>query len=283
VAATQEELEQAALAAEEDGRKARLALERVAASNARIARALHVARGGEATDPTPFDVNPLVQLAERATGLSREEQKALADDAWSDVLATPPSVNPRAAIRRRMVDACVPELYIRHVGDVEPRECDALRLVREHLERRPGGFLVLAGGKGVFKTGSACWMLGQVDGGVFVEACDLLDLAFHDRPMFLRLRRAKYVVLDELGGEDVGEGNDAAYFRRALNKLCKGWYANAATVIVTGNIRRSEFDAYGERIKSCMDERGQFFTVGGEDQRRSMRSHWLDAKEGKPG
>jgi hypothetical protein len=84
--------------------------------------------------------------------------------------------------------------------------------------------LVLAGGKGIFKTGSACWTLGQVDGGVFVEACDRLDIAFHDGAMFLRLRRAKFVVLDDLGAEEVGDGNDSGYFKRELNKLCKGWY-----------------------------------------------------------
>jgi hypothetical protein len=233
------------------------------------------------TDPTPFDPAPLYEMAERDTGLTREQLLAQKEAAWAEVLAPPPPPDPRAAIRRRMTDAGVPELYIQHVGDVEPHECDALAKVREHLERRAAGFLVLAGGKGIFKTGSACWMLGQVDGGVFVEACDLLDIAFHDRPMFLRLRRAKYVVLDELGAEGVGEGNDLSYFKRELNRLCKGWYANAATVIVTGNIRRADFDAYGERIKSCMSERGRFFTIGGEDQRPIMRQHWLDAHEGR--
>ena len=222
----------------------------------------------------------------RKTGLTREQ--ILEQAAAEEPAALPPPAN---AARRRMVAAGVPELHVRHLADGEPIECDALRLVREHMQRR-GGFLVLSGGKGVRKTGSACWMLGQVEDGVYVEALDLLDIAFHDRALFLRLRRAKYVVLDDIGAETTASGGaDAALFQRELWKLWKGWYDSAATVVVTCNLERVDFDGrkldgsvdpsrgYGERIRERMDERGRFYTVGGESVRRGMRQHWLDDKE----
>lgn len=258
--------------------KASADLQRMAAANARRVRALDAQQEQESLEEM---LARITSIAEHATGMPREELLApeVVEDAFASAAAALVSPAPSNAARRRMRAAGVPELYIKHVGDREPVDCEALQLVREHAMRRTG-FLVLGGGKGVQKTGSACWMLGQVEGGVFVDAVDLVDIAFHDRPMMLRLRRAKHVVLDDLGAEKTGgSGADVAQFAKALNTLWGGWYANEATVIVTGNITREQFLEYGDRIKDRMSERGRFFTVGGASVRPAMRKHWMETGE----
>ena len=270
----------ALVAVEDEVQAARAKLQAAAAANARRVRALDEEK--ERNDLSDM-MERMTSLAERATGLTREQLAAAAlalNAAPAEVRPYTAPVNPR---RRRMVTAGVPELHVKHIGDMEPEECDALRLVREHFQRPSGGFLVLGGGKGTRRTGSASWMLGQVDGGVFVDARDLIDIAVHDRPMFLRLRRAKYVVLDDLGAEDIGAGNDQAVFQQKLDGLWNGWYGAEAYVIATGNITRAQFDAYGERIKDRMDERGRFFSIGGTSVRAGMRKHWIETSDrGEP-
>jgi hypothetical protein len=270
---------------------ARAKLQAVAAANARRVRAQDEENERASLAETLGRINAMAEQAieqdMRETGRTREQIIAAAEEQQTQPRHS--VVRAFAAERRRMVTAGVPELHVQHVGDRDPDDCEALRFVREHAMRR-SGFLVLGGGKGVQKTGSACWMLGQVEGGVYVDATDLLDIAFHDRPMMLRLLRAKHVVLDDLGTEDTGgAGADSAMFRREFNKLWGRWYANAATVIVTCNLTRVQFDGkrpdgtfdasqgYGERIRERMEERGRFFLVGGASVRPSMREHWLDS------
>lgn len=264
----------------EEAARASADLQRMAAANAARVRA----QDAESELSRVADVVGGFQaLAEQAiakemleTGRTREQVIAAAEQQALEDEKPKTAARTFAAERRRMVAAGVPELYIQHVGDREPIDCEALQLVRAHAMRR-SGFLVLGGGKGVQKTGSACWMLGQVEDGVFVDAVDLVDIAFHDRPMMLRLRRAKHVVLDDLGAEQTGStGADAAQFSKALDTLWRGWYANDATVIVTGNFTKEQFVAYGDRIKDRMAERGRFFTVGGASVRSAMRQHWAD-------
>lgn len=216
-------------------------------------------------------------LAVRETGKTVEELEAEAEKDLAAPIVMP--VDPRAVARRRAEEALAPELHIENVLDGDPEECDALTFAREAMSHRPGGFFVMGGGKGTRKTGSAVWALGQRDGGVYVDANDLLDVAFNDRPLMLRLKRARLVVLDDLGGENLGEGRDREAMKRIVEQLYNRWYGNKATVIITGNITREQLHDYGSDIEERMRERGRFKTIGGESVRRAKRDHWIEDKE----
>lgn len=216
-------------------------------------------------------------LAARETGMTVAELEAMAKSEEPPQIAA--AVDPRVVARRRAEEALAPELHIENVIDSAPEECDAMTFVREAMAHRPGGFFVMGGGKGTRKTGAAVWALGQRDGGVYVDANDLLDIAFNDRPLMLRIKRARLIVLDDLGGENVGEGRDREAMKRIVEQLYNRWYGNKATVIVTGNIKREDLHEYGSDIEERMRERGRFKTIGGESVRGAKRQHWMDGKE----
>jgi hypothetical protein len=262
--------ERAKLAAQE-AERARDVLQRLAAQNARLARAVLTARP-MALPPERFDPEPWLDLAVRATGLSRENLQAAITAAGPPPEYTHPGVDVRARARRRGVVAGVPELHLRNLVDRDPMPGQAWVAVREFLADDRLGFLVLSGGKGTHKTGSACWMLTQVEGGNFVEAPDLLAVAIEDKARYLRLRVSRYVVLDDLGTE-IRDGK--GLFQGVLNTLWNGWYAGCAKVITTCNLTAEEFrrppekGGYGERIYDRLRERGRWICIGGESRRRA--------------
>jgi hypothetical protein len=210
--------------------------------------------------------------ATRATGLSRDELLAKAGELEP---SQPGYVQPswRTIARGRLRRAGVPELHIEHVIDQDPIDCEALSATRE-LARDPAlGFLVLSGGVGTRKTGSACWLLSREEGGLFVEADELLAIALEDKTRYLRLKRAKLVVLDDLGTE---VRDEKGYWMRTFNSLFNTWYASKAKVAVTCNVSPAAFKkpagegGYGARVADRIRERGRFYVIGGESCRPEM-------------
>jgi hypothetical protein len=190
--------------------------------------------------------------------------------------------------RRRMRLAGVGERHIRHLCDGRLVDCDALRAVREFLADRSRQILVLSGDIGTRKTGSACWMLGQRDGGLFVKARDLLDLKIDDTARFRALQKCRFVVLDDVKADD----HDAkGVWLTTFTGLFDEWYENCEKLIITGNFGQignpplhvdgktnweiepfEEFhQLYGERIKSRLREAGGLLVIGGEDARRERQ------------
>lgn len=248
----------------------RVAIERRAAQNARLARAILVGTGPQ---PERLDLSELFSAAEKATGLTREQLLAAAGELVDPEPRSERLPDAHTVARRRMETAapkvngesCI-ERHIRAVADRDPVRCDALEAVAAFLVA-PESVLVLSGGVGTQKTGSACWALSQAP-GQFVDAGDLLAIGIEDKARYLKLRQAKLVVVDDLGYEI----DDTGKWKRAFTSLLNGWYASCAKVIMTCNLRKDEFKtAYGERVVDRLRECGRWVTVGGESVRPSLR------------
>jgi DNA replication protein DnaC len=207
------------------------------------------------------------RAAMAATGMTKAELLAEAEK-----LPPPPVFHevPVNRVRRRMEAAGVPEIHIRHLADEPPRPCRALERV-QHLCSDPNeNILVLSGGTGTMKTGSACQLLGTVDRGVFVVADELLAIAFEDKARLLELKRARAVVLDDLGREII---DDKGYWMRTFTSLMDAWYGSCAKVIITTNVEREPFlQQYDERALDRIRESGarQFVTLGGDSVRSQL-------------
>lgn len=218
----------------------------------------------------------LKQRAANELGVTVEEAERLGEQLLSE---PDPQMSPA---RRMMLSAGGKriERHIRNVGDRAPDECEALTAVREFLADDKLWCLVLAGGKGTRKTGSACWALSRVEGGAFFEAPDLLEIAINDKPFMARIVKAPLVVIDDLGTERQDDkGVWLGTFQDMWNKL----YAAAAKVIVTGNLYPQDvYDKqdtkkllwpgftriYGERVADRFREGGRWRVIGGESVRR---------------
>lgn len=234
-------------------------LRKRAAENTRAVRA-----AADVADKTETNavLETIQRMAERATGLTRDELLASAD-AYTEPGPVVRVIDPRKEQRRLMTRANAPERHIQNVADSGPVECDALDAVREFMAS-DRYILALSGGIGTRKTGSACWALGQREGGVFVKAKHLSHIAIEDKAMYLRLSRSKLVVLDELGLE---RADEKGYWLSTFVDLFDDWYANCAKVIITGNITREQFKAYDERVYDRLREVGTWQKVAGESMR----------------
>lgn len=213
-------------------------------------------------------LDEVLRAAMAHTGMSREELLAEAER------LPPPELRPDRSnpIRRTMQRARVPEEHIRSCGDRPPKPCDALRVVEEFLADEQRRWLVLSGGKGVRKTGSAVVMLGRIDHGAFVRAVDLKRIAFDDKNRFAEIERARAVVLDDLGWEG-RERDEKGYWDTAFNGLADSWYGSRAKVIVTCNLTREQLRAdYDERvIDRLRQSRPCFAEINGESYRDGER------------
>jgi hypothetical protein len=214
------------------------------------------------SDPVEF----IMRQAQEATGLSREELMRLAEEEARkprEPLVPPMTAAERA--RRCMLSSGVPGLYVQCVADAEPIAYDALKAVQAFAADDSLGVLVVSGGVGTYKTGSACWLLGQHE-GEYVEAPDLLAIAIEDKPRYLRLRRARFAVLDDLGTEIQDAGG---WWLKTFNTLFNGWYSGLSKVVITCNLTPEQFKgAYGERIVDRIRERGRWVDIGGESGRK---------------
>jgi hypothetical protein len=177
----------------------------------------------------------------------------------------PPPDDPNGPIElRRMNQAGVPLMHRQHI--LHPNDCDALQQVRRMLGDAGRPILVLSGGLGTCKTGSACWMLGQHWGGVFVKAKQLLGIAFDQPTRYAEVVRSRYVVLDDAGAE---VQDDKGHWLATFTDAFDDWYGSGAKLIVTTNLERDQFARrYGERVIDRIRERGRFYTVPGKSVRR---------------
>jgi hypothetical protein len=223
----------------------------------------------------------MMRLAEKATGLTREQlREEFAKLPPPPPLRVDPLTDPRWLARHRMELALAPELHIRAVADRDPIACFAIDAVRGFLDNPDLTILVLAGGVGTMRSGSACWMLSILD-GAFVAAGDLLDIAIRKPERFEAIRSAKAAVFDDLGTENIDKNG---YFKGAFARCLDGWYASSAKLIITTNITKDQFKQYmGPRVWDRCNERGQWADVPGKSVRTKMGTQFRKAAKGETG
>lgn len=203
-------------------------------------------------------------IAAKATGMTVEEILAVGEvpmDVPAPALAKP--------ARESVFNRGVPELHLRHIYDHEPIECDSLERVREFLGSDMT-LLVLSGGVGTRKSGSACYGL-VMRAGRYVTADDLSGLAAaRDEDgvvSYRQIKKAGLLVIDDLGGEYV---DDKGWFVRALNAVIDARYSACLKTILTTNLTAEQFKAtYGERIADRIRETGRWRDIGGQSVRRA--------------
>lgn len=215
----------------------------------------------------------LKERAAKEAGITVEEAEKLGEAMLAE------EARQMSPGRRRLLRAGVGERHIKHIADVPPVDCEPLQAVKEFMANESQWCLVLAGGKGTRKTGSACWALTQGE-GMFFEAPDLLGIAIENKPKFERITKARLVVIDDLGTERQDDkGVWLGTFADLWNKL----YAADAKVIVTGNLfPKDVYDPkdptklqwpgfariYGERVADRFREGGWWRQIKGESIRR---------------
>jgi hypothetical protein len=210
------------------------------------------------------NVNAFREKLAKSKGYTLEQWLAMESEVHhpAEIVAISPS--PRMMARRRMKDAGVPERFIAAVADKEPIDCEPWRHVRDFLNSRDS-FRVLKGGKGIRKTGSACWALGQLDGGAFIEADDVIRVSIEDKPRWEKILAASLVVFDDLGTE---RRDDKAIFTSAFSKLLNTVYSQSRRLLITCNLSPQTFrQVYGEREYDRLKEAGQWSTIAGESVR----------------
>jgi hypothetical protein len=208
----------------------------------------------------------MMAMACKATGMNEYQIREAAAKMGDEILE-PPRVQES---RQTVCDRGVPEKHIKAIYDREPIECDALRAVRDFLAGDKTT-LVLAGGTGTRKSGSACWALTQRP-GVFVTEDEVLRLyasrAPEDIESWRRIRQAQVLVVD-----DIGEySDDKGWGVKVITGLWNHRYSSELKLIVTVNKTPAEFKAeFGERIVDRVRESGRFVELGGQSVRGGNR------------
>lgn len=202
----------------------------------------------------------IMAMAERATGLTTDQMRTMA------VEEAIPDRQPED--RSVMVARGIPEIHLRHVFDQEPVQCDALEHVKAFLGSQET-LLVLSGGVGTRKSGSASWGLTRRPGR-YVTADDLGRLAAardeEGQVEYRKVKKASLLVIDDLGGEYL---DDKGWFFKVLNGLIDHRYAACLRTVLTTNLTPEEFRrSYGERITDRLRQVGAFIEVGGKSVRR---------------
>jgi hypothetical protein len=211
------------------------------------------------------DINGFRLKLATERGMTLDEWLAAEDKVQHPRSIVPVVPSERTMARRRMVGAGVPDKFIGDVIDRLVADCQPMRDVRAFLGSGDG-FRILAGGKGTRKTGSACWALGQLDGGAFLHARDVTRLSINDRDKWERINQAPIVVLDDLGTE---AGDTKGAFVSALSELIDRAYSRSRRLIITCNLTPATFKAtYGEREYDRLREVGKWSTIAGESVRR---------------
>lgn len=208
----------------------------------------------------------VVAIACKATGLTEAQLRKRGEQIGADM----PDPEPRAT-RATVAARGVPEIHLRAVYDATPVECEALAAVRAFVEDPQKSTLVLAGGVGLRKTGSACWALTQKP-GVFLTADECLRLAASSRvpedvEAWRRARNAQVLVVDDLGGEF---SDDKGWSVKVFNGLLDHRYSSGLKTLITTNLERQRFVSdYGERVADRIRESGRWLTLGGVSVRRA--------------
>lgn len=211
----------------------------------------------------------IIALACRATGLSEEQLRERAAQMGQEIPNAPVEAtqrDSRDAVERRRV----PEIHIEAIYDREPQACPALTAVRAFIANPRQVLLVLSGGVGVYKTGSACWAL-TCKPGRFVPSDELGRLAGsregEDVNQWRATRGTPLLVVDDLGGEYV---DDKGWMVKVVNGLVDYRYSNRLKTIITTNLDAKTFKlTYQDRVFDRVREAGQFVNIGGKSMRRT--------------
>lgn len=221
----------------------------------------------EKRDEMPLEefMRRMVAVACKATGMTEEQLRERAASMGADIPQPKPTEYSREAVAARGV----PETHLENVYDRVPVECDALKWVRETLTGNRH-LLVLSGGVGVRKSGSACWALVKRPGR-YVKASRLSALASShlddERALYSSLFRCQTLVIDDLGGEYV---DDKGFFVKVIAELVDERYERKLVTIITTNLDAAKFKAtYGERVADRIRERGRFVDIKGASVRKA--------------
>lgn len=208
----------------------------------------------------------IVAIACKATGLNEAELRRRANE----VSQQEPRImlEDLARVARGVVAARgVPEKHLRAIYDALPVECDALVAVRAFIASAQT-MLVLSGGVGLRKTGSACWGLVQKP-GVFITATELVRISashgVEDVEAWRRARNSQLLVIDDVGGE---YADAKGYAVKVVNEVFDHRYSSVIKTIITTNLPVLAFRKdYGERTADRIRESGKWVTLGGKSVR----------------
>jgi DNA replication protein DnaC len=182
----------------------------------------------------------------------------------------------KASRRASCIEHGVPELHLRAVYDVDPKETDAVLKTREWLKTAKT-FLVLSGGLGTGKTAAAAWWAASRATDSYFVTADELRVAFgfenfvssEAERMKKKLRESTCLVIDDLGTE---HQDSKGHFVAELNALINHRYAAADVyTIITTNLDAAAFKSMYSRIADRCRECGTFVTIGGSSMRKASR------------
>lgn len=212
--------------------------------------------------PDP-DLQRMLEQAHAATKLHMAEQEALRER-QAAATETRRVAEQQQARLARLRTAGIPEDHVRVLTSAGlDKSGDAMqRVVRWRKGDRR--VLVLAGAVGRGKSLAACWLLAMGPrrpyphpGGYdttwpaelaprFVAARRLARLDTYRSRELDVLERCSVLVVDEVGGGDVGS---ASSWAERLDSLVSARYDAALDTILTTNLGRDEFrEAFGERL-----------------------------------
>lgn len=144
------------------------------------------------------------------------------------------------------------------------RETPAVRAVRDWMDGERT-FLVLTGGTGAGKTLAACQALGR--GGLFERAVAAGRLGLYgddDVARMRSLRRAKVLVLDDLGAEFAGD-----VWRAQFDELVDERYGQQRRTVITTNLSPEALrERYGARVVDRLRHDGLVVACGSESLRK---------------
>lgn len=233
----------------------------------------------------------VVAEVRRSAEVAREALKGQMAEAAAQVVAEERrAAERRAAERRRAQVVClrragVPERHelVLVAGGFDPaRKLSADADAWYRSDRR---LLGLGGAVGIGKSLTAAWLLARAPRRAWrnpngtdsawpshlhprwVRASALARLDTYRAPELVALEACCFLVIDEVGGGDVGA---PASFAERLDMLVSGRYDAGLDTVLTSNLTEKEFrDLFGERLYSRMSgDAGVWVERGGKDLRR---------------
>lgn len=205
-----------------------------------------------------------------------EAQHPVIAEAWNAAIRLDREWIPAEERRRAERDSAlgrlarneVPERIRVMLVDGPVSETSAVRAVRDWIAGKQT-FLVLAGGTGAGKTLAACLsLMGRP--GVFERAVSAGRLGLYGEDDVARmrmLRRAKTLVLDDLGAEFAGD-----VWRAQFDELIDERYGDRLRTVITTNLSPAALkERYGARVADRIRHDGQVVACGSESLRAPGR------------
>lgn len=205
----------------------------------------------------------IIAAACKATGLTEEQLRKRGKEIESEIPEVPVARTSRETVAARGV----PEGHLIAIYDNEPKTCQAFSAVSA-LVAGPKTMLVISGGIGTRKSGSACWALTKKPGR-YIKAARLAALASsstdEDRALYSSMFRCQLLILDDIGGE---YEDSKGYFAKLFNELMDERYERRLLTIVTTNVTAARFrTAYGDRVLDRILEVGDWVDIAGASMR----------------